>query len=131
MQPDERSEPGGRLNANYGTLRQWQSVADSNYNGLQVALRKQMSHGLVFKANYTWSHSLDDGSSRHNSATSANHQPAGGRITLADKYGSLRGRPGSAKPGGDPCGDASENSPRTRIESCASVAHSLQCAIKP
>lgn len=73
--------PVGRLNPNYGTLRQWQSVADSNYNGLQVALRKQMSHGLVFNANYTWSHSLDDGSSWHNSATSANGAAAGDGYT--------------------------------------------------
>ncbi|MGE5206670.1 MAG: carboxypeptidase regulatory-like domain-containing protein, partial [Chlamydiota bacterium] len=64
--------PVGRLNPNYGTLRQWNSVVDSRYNGLQVQLRKQMSHGLMLNANYTWSHSLDDGSSWHSGATSAN-----------------------------------------------------------
>jgi hypothetical protein len=30
----------------------------SNYNALQIELRRRMSNGLLFSANYTWSHSL-------------------------------------------------------------------------
>src|SRR6185437_10211235 len=33
----------------------------STYNGLQVELRRRMSHGLQFDANYTYSHSLGTG----------------------------------------------------------------------
>jgi hypothetical protein len=35
-------------------------VGISNYNSLQVTLRKQMSHGLTMQAAYTWSKSLSD-----------------------------------------------------------------------
>ena len=33
---------------------------DSNYNGLQVTVRKQFSHGLTFQAAYTYSKTLTD-----------------------------------------------------------------------
>jgi hypothetical protein len=36
-----------------------------------------MSHGVLLNANYTWSHSLDDGSTWHSGATSANGAAAG------------------------------------------------------
>ena len=39
------------------------SFGNSNYNSLQVTANKQMSHGLTFLAAYTYSHSLDIGSS--------------------------------------------------------------------
>jgi hypothetical protein len=32
--------------------------ANSNYNALQIELRRAFSHGLVIQGNYTWSHSL-------------------------------------------------------------------------
>jgi hypothetical protein len=34
----------------------------SNYNALQLGVRKRMSHGLLLTASYTWSHALDEGS---------------------------------------------------------------------
>jgi len=36
-----------------------------------------MSHGVLLNANYTWSHSLDDGSTWHSGATSANGAAGG------------------------------------------------------
>jgi hypothetical protein len=36
-------------------------VANANYNALQVSLNMRPAHGLTFMANYTWSHSIDDG----------------------------------------------------------------------
>jgi outer membrane receptor protein involved in Fe transport len=62
----------GVLNPNYRNLRVWENVANSNYNGLQVSLKQQMSHGLQFGGNYTWAHSIDSGSSWHQGGTSAN-----------------------------------------------------------
>jgi hypothetical protein len=38
------------------------SVANSNYNGLQSTLTRQMSHGVGFQVNYTWAHAIDDAS---------------------------------------------------------------------
>jgi hypothetical protein len=37
--------------------------ANSSYNSLQVTLNKATTHGLSFFATYTWSHSIDEGSS--------------------------------------------------------------------
>jgi hypothetical protein len=36
-------------------------TANANYNALQVSLNMRPTHGLTFMANYTWSHSIDDG----------------------------------------------------------------------
>src|SRR5262249_3109362 len=48
--------PLGALNPNYGRLRVWQNAASSSYNALQVSVKKQISHGLQFGGNYTYSH---------------------------------------------------------------------------
>lgn len=73
--------PSGRLNGNYGTLRVWENAANSNYNALQVSLKKQTSHGFMFDFNYTWSHSIDDGSTWHSGGTTANGDAAGDGFT--------------------------------------------------
>lgn len=72
---------GSRPNPNYGTMRAWENVVNSNYNSLQVALKRQMSHGLLVNVNYTWSHSIDDGSSWHSGATTANGAAGGDAYT--------------------------------------------------
>lgn len=46
-------------NSQYSSLWDWRSIAWSNYNALQVTLSKQMSHGLMFRLNYTYAKSLD------------------------------------------------------------------------
>jgi hypothetical protein len=46
-------------NSQYSSLWDWRSIAWSNYNALQVSLKKQMSHGVMFGLNYTYSKSLD------------------------------------------------------------------------
>jgi len=73
--------PIGRLNPNYGTMREWQNDVNSNYNAFQFQVKKQMSHGLLVNGNYTWSHSIDNGSGWHNSATGANGAAAGDGYT--------------------------------------------------
>ncbi len=45
---------------NYGTVTSVQSGGISNYDGLQVSVRQQFSHGFSAHFNYTWSHALDD-----------------------------------------------------------------------
>jgi outer membrane receptor protein involved in Fe transport len=75
------NNPLGLLNPNYGTMREWQNDVNSNYNALQLQVKKQMSHGLLLNANYTWAHSIDNGSGWHNDATGANGAAAGDGYT--------------------------------------------------
>jgi hypothetical protein len=49
----------------------WWSGGSGNYNALIVDLRHDLAHGLQFRANYTWSKNLDDGSA-WNTSVSAN-----------------------------------------------------------
>ena len=72
---------GGRLNQNFGRLRNWQNSVNSNYSSLQASVKRQMSHGLLFNVDYTWSHSIDEGSTWHSGATTANGTAAGEGFT--------------------------------------------------
>ncbi len=73
---------GGRLNQNYGKLRTWENAVNSNYSSLQASVKRQMSHGLLFNVDYTYSHSIDNGSTWHSGATTANGAAAGEGYTL-------------------------------------------------
>lgn len=42
------------------------TIANSNYNGLQVSVEKSYSHGLMFQASYTFSKAIDQGASFEN-----------------------------------------------------------------
>jgi hypothetical protein len=77
----EAINPTGQLNPNYGRLRVWQNSASSIYHSMQVSVRKQLSRGLQFGGNYTYSHSIDDGSSWQSSFTTVNGSAAGDGIT--------------------------------------------------
>jgi hypothetical protein len=72
---------GHRPNANYGKLRVWENVVNSNYNSLQASVKRQLSHGLLVNVNYTYSHSIDDGSTWHSGATTANGAAGGEGFT--------------------------------------------------
>jgi hypothetical protein len=80
---------GGFPNPNYAVLRNWQNANNSNYSGLQLSVRKQMSHGILFNANYTWSHSIDNGSSWHDAATTAAGAAAGDGYSTDQVYPGL------------------------------------------
>ena len=71
----------GRPNNNYGKLRVWENVVNSNYNALQMSVRRKMSHGILFNVNYTYSHTIDGGSTWHSGATTANGAGAGEGFT--------------------------------------------------
>ncbi len=49
----------------------WVSQGVSNYNALEVDVRRQFAHGLQFRANYTFARNLDNGSA-WNTSVSAN-----------------------------------------------------------
>jgi hypothetical protein len=42
------------------------TIANSNYNGLQISVEKTYSHGLLFQASYTYSKAIDQGASFEN-----------------------------------------------------------------
>ncbi|HEY0729616.1 MAG TPA: hypothetical protein VGD38_16160, partial [Pyrinomonadaceae bacterium] len=51
------------MSAQFGTNIYVSNQGASTYDGLLTSLRKRFSHGLQFDFNYTWSHSIDNGSS--------------------------------------------------------------------
>ena len=51
--------PGRRL-ANFGRISEFESSADSIYNGLTISVNKRFSKGLQFLASYTYSKVIDD-----------------------------------------------------------------------
>ena len=53
----------------------------SNYNSLQVTLRKQLSHGLTFQGAYTWSRDMGD--------LTGNAGNSGDPTNLAQQYGAV------------------------------------------
>lgn len=65
--------PASPPDLRFGTVTEQQTSAESNYNGLTVSFQRNMSHGLLVAASYTYGHSLDDlsndGFSRFNADT--------------------------------------------------------------
>lgn len=51
------------LNPNFGTVYYFPTGLSSNYQALQVQFQRSIRHGIQALASYTWSHSLDYGSS--------------------------------------------------------------------
>lgn len=49
----------------------WWSGGSGNYNGLEVDVRRDLSHGLQVRGNYTWSKNLDDGSAWNTSVSAS------------------------------------------------------------
>src|SRR6185437_4616433 len=43
----------------YSSLYAWRSISNSSYNAMEITFQKQMSQGLGFNINYTYSKSLD------------------------------------------------------------------------
>jgi hypothetical protein len=50
------------IHPQYAALSAYSSIGRSDFNSLQVLLRKRFSSGHAFDVNYTYGHSLDDGS---------------------------------------------------------------------
>ena len=48
---------------------------------MQLSVRRQLSHGIEFSANYTYSHSIDSDSTWQSVGTSVNGAAAGDGIT--------------------------------------------------
>jgi outer membrane receptor protein involved in Fe transport len=62
------------------------TVANSNYNGLQVSVEKNYSHGLLFQASYTYSKAIDQGASFENQLNPINANATRGVSLLDAKH---------------------------------------------
>jgi hypothetical protein len=60
LENPSNSAQNARPLPDFGSTEYTTHIGASNYNGLQVKLQKQYSHGNSLLATYTWSHSLDD-----------------------------------------------------------------------
>ncbi len=70
------ANPGNRINTvrpylGYGQIDYRETTASSNYNSLQASFNRRMSGGLTVGAAYTFSKSIDDGSSERGGADMA------------------------------------------------------------
>lgn len=50
----------GRVDPRFNNVSMAESIANSNYNGLNVSVNRRFSRGYEFFATYTWSHAIDD-----------------------------------------------------------------------
>jgi hypothetical protein len=68
------------VDARFGSINVYPSIGlisstgNSSYNSLQVSAKKNFTHGLLFQASYTWSHSLDNGSGFEDSGFGGAHR---------------------------------------------------------
>jgi hypothetical protein len=62
------------------------TIANSNYNGLQVSLDRSYSHGLLFQASYTFSKAIDQGASFENELNPVNFGATRGLSLLDAKH---------------------------------------------
>jgi outer membrane receptor protein involved in Fe transport len=62
------------------------TIANSNYNGLQVSVEKNYSHGLLFQASYTFSKAIDQGASFENELNPINQSATRGLSLLDAKH---------------------------------------------
>lgn len=62
------------------------TIANSNYNGLQVSLDRSFSNGLLFQASYTFSKAIDQGASFENILNSLNANATRGLSLLDAKH---------------------------------------------
>ncbi|HTP43176.1 MAG TPA: carboxypeptidase regulatory-like domain-containing protein [Candidatus Acidoferrum sp.] len=62
------------------------TIANSNYNGLQISVEKSYSHGLLFQASYTFSKAIDQGASFENQLNPLNFNATRGLSLLDAKH---------------------------------------------
>jgi hypothetical protein len=62
----------------FSALRTWENLGVSDYHGMTVSLRARYTKDLTFDFNYTWSHSIDNGSAAEGNLTSTTETNAAG-----------------------------------------------------
>jgi hypothetical protein len=69
----------------FSNIFQEGTMANSNYNGLQISLDRSYSHGLGFQASYTFSKAIDQGASFENELNPINFEATRGVSLLSAK----------------------------------------------
>jgi len=64
-----------QLSPNYGQIRRFGNFINSNYESLQVSLRRRVSKGVTVDANYTYAHETDDAVNILTEAYQNSHNP--------------------------------------------------------
>src|SRR5262249_18071787 len=72
----------------FGNILSAESVGHSSYNGANLTLRKQTSHGVELWATYTWAHAIDNAPEQNN-IDSGNFLPADSTNLRREKGDSL------------------------------------------
>jgi len=89
--PVETVQQRRPFNATYpqfAGIYQLEASANSNYNALQIVLRRRLSKGLTLFASPVWSHSIDDASNGFCSCTAGVSLPQNSFDTRAEKAAS-------------------------------------------
>jgi hypothetical protein len=80
--------PGAPLaNPSLANTTHWFSWGKSYYNGLQVDVARRLSHGLQFRGTYTFSKSLDEGSSLANAISGTTNAFVMNPLNVRQDYG--------------------------------------------
>ena len=70
----------------FSNIFQEDTTANSNYNGLQVSVEKNYSHGLLFQGSYTFSKAIDQGATFENELNPINPRATRGVSLLSAKH---------------------------------------------
>lgn len=62
----------------FSALRTWENIGSSDFHGMTISLRMPSTKGLTFDFNYTWSHSIDNGSAAEGNLTSTTNTDVAG-----------------------------------------------------
>ena len=68
----------------FSAMRTWENLGSSNFHGMTLSLRKRFSDGLTFDLNYTWSHSIDNGSAAEGNLSGNTDAPGSFSETAAN-----------------------------------------------
>lgn len=92
--PDGRPIYGSsRIDPRFNNIGMNESVANSNYNGLNISLRRRFARGYEWLATYTWSHAIDDAPEQNiidSSTTNWMQDPSNRRRDRASSFSDRR-----------------------------------------
>ncbi len=86
-----RLGPAAIFNTQFSSLGTQQSVGNGNYNALQLTVRKRFSQGVQFDVNYTWSKSIDLGSTPENNILTTNGSSVATQVVNSWDRRAMRG----------------------------------------
>jgi hypothetical protein len=74
----------------FSALRTWENLGFSNFHGMTLSLRRRFDDQLTFDLNYTWSHSIDNGSAAEGNLLGNTDDPGAPSETAANIVNTFR-----------------------------------------